>query len=662
MLAEDLYKFDPRAWTNEIEIYTEVNVRGRQKEATVLIPRLPESPGSTDWPRQVESYAIKHYKTVHWAEGINVEHLERSMGDAIREGWLLTPLVAPMVVLHLAKVYLGRLEQDGLPNQFETLSDIAIERAIKFQTKIIQPLMATIADDCSHWFWLHQLAWTRTELEHEIGESKLSKMDEAELESIFDAQLLEYLNPRTVRLLNFYAQDIAGLVVESFNLPARSLAGIASLLALEPQEPKFHPGAVHFRDGHLSVIAAGAYHGLQRALAESRFGLAEDSPWPTATLQGGGAKGFAQLRPPTLEDQPLTSPEYIEELVQLMWRQRAELSDLDADVLDLLSHIWIDRSRGLQTSAWAEVDELLQMRGIQPRWDKKGYRSGYREKDRAQMLKALTHIQSLWLTMTEMDVTWSENGRRKRQQQIEILQSRAFMITDRLGQLRTDGYMDVRRFIFRPGEVFARFLSGPGRQTALMSAKAVEYDPYRQTWEKRLTRYLSWQWRVRAHSSSYHQSYRVSTLLGALGSQANLRRISSIKERLEKALETLEGDKVIVGWQYEGWVDPLSYKRGWALDWLDAKIQFEPPDEIREQYRSIERHEVEVPRALHRVALLTEQLHQERTRQNLTLMQVAEDIGITAAYLSSLEHGKRSRPSSKIINKMEQWLEKARFN
>jgi hypothetical protein len=41
--------------------------------------------------------------------------------------------------------------------------------------------------------------------------------------------------------------------------------------------------------------------------------------------------------------------------------------------------------------------------------------------------------------------------------------------------------MDVERFIFRPGKVFAHFLFGPGRQTALLSAKALHYDPYRQT-------------------------------------------------------------------------------------------------------------------------------------------------------------------------------------
>lgn len=276
------------------------------------------------------------------------------------------------------------------------------------------------------------------------------------------------------------------------------------------------------------------------------------------------------------------------------------------------------------------------------------------------MLKALSHIQNLWVTITELDIASTKKGRRTYQHKTEILQSRAFTITDRLGQLRIDGHMDVRRFAFRPGDVFGRFLSGPGRQTALLSARAVGYDPYRQKWEKRLTRYLSWQWRIRAHNGSYFQSYRVSTLLESVGETANLRRAAATKDRLEKALDTLQDDRVIATWQYDGWQEPRYYSKGWAVGWLEGKIQIEPPDAIREQYRSIERHEAQAPRALPKATVLGEQLRLERNRRNLTLLHVAEDLGITAAYLSSLEHGKRSRPSSKVTKKIEQWLEQGR--
>ena len=105
------------------------------------------------------------------------------------------------------------------------------------------------------------------------------------------------------------------------------------------------------------------------------------------------------------------------------------------------------------------------------------------------MLQALGRVQSLWLQMAKVEVYEATRTGRRRATQKGI-QSRAFVITDLFGQLRPDGFLDVEKFVFRPGQVFGHFLFGPGRQTALLSAQALHYDPLRQTWEKRLTRYL----------------------------------------------------------------------------------------------------------------------------------------------------------------------------
>ena len=53
---------------------------------------------------------------------------------------------------------------------------------------------------------------------------------------------------------------------------------------------------------------------------------------------------------------------------QRMWQQRAELSDLDADALDILSALWLYQARTPQDDAVADVDErLLAMRELQPK-------------------------------------------------------------------------------------------------------------------------------------------------------------------------------------------------------------------------------------------------------------------------------------------------------
>ena len=65
-------------------------------------------------------------------------------------------------------------------------------------------------------------------------------------------------------------------------------------------------------------------------------------------------------------------------------------------------------------------------------------------------------------------------------------------------------------------QIFAHFLFGAGRQTALLAAQALRYDPVQQAWEKRLARYLSYQWRCKAYASNLLQSFKVASLLTAV--------------------------------------------------------------------------------------------------------------------------------------------------
>jgi DNA-binding XRE family transcriptional regulator len=237
------------------------------------------------------------------------------------------------------------------------------------------------------------------------------------------------------------------------------------------------------------------------------------------------------------------------------------------------------------------------------------------------------------------------------------VQSRVFTITDLLGRTRPDGFMDVERFIFRPGKVFAHFLFGPGRQTALLSAKALHYDPYRQTWEKRLVRYLSYQWRCKAHAGDALQPFRVVTLLDAVGVHVNERKPSETRTRLEKALDALLKDSVIAAWQYDRWDEGLVRQRGWAQHWLQATILIEPPEIIRETYQRLARYETFVQRSLPSPKTLGDLLKGRRQELGLSQLQAAEQIGISPSYLNRLEQGNRGRKiTAALQHKLDAWL------
>jgi hypothetical protein len=333
----------------------------------------------------------------------------------------------------------------------------------------------------------------------------------------------------------------------------------------------------------LRVISSAPYRALQDALAKNTFDHDPDSIWPTAQLKGRRASGTAQLMPAVLDEVNFLTPEERDSLTQVMWEQRKDIGDLDADVLDSLSALWIEKSKGPDARVVADIDELLLLRGLKRKLGGHGRRGGFTNKQRTTILAALSRVHNVWLTV-ETDVFQYARPRAKRKN--EVVQSRPFVVTDMLGQLRFNGYVEVHKFIFQPGSLFAAFIWGPVRQVALLSAKALHYHPRRQKWEKRLARYFSWQWKIRAAGQNHEQPYAVATLLEAVGEKFRRRNSKRLKARFERALNTLRLDEVIAAWRYSLELGPC---HGWAKRWLQTSVVVEPPGVIRSSYDSLTR-------------------------------------------------------------------------
>lgn len=413
-------------------------------------------------------------------------------------------------------------------------------------------------------------------------------------------------------------------------------------------------------EDHYCVMNPSHYHALREALAKNTFHKVEESPWPTATLARRNSTGHAQLLPLALDNQPLIPYEDRENWIEQMWKQREELSDLDADALDAISAVWLSQAKTPNDDAFAGVNQLLSMRGIKPKRSGHDHDGGYMPQQRLEILKALSRIQNLWITMTDLEIYEFQHGKKGRSTRQNI-QSRAFVITDRIGQLHLDGFsMDVRKFIFRPGKVFAHFLFGPGRQTALLSANALRYDPYRQKWEKRLVRYLSWRWRIQARNGTYSQSFRVDTLLNAVGQEISSRRPDRIKERLETALDTLQENGDIAAWQYEKerWNENMVGCKGWVEGWKTIPLLIEPPAIIRDTYRSIEKTDKTPSTALPPAMRFGARIQEARSTRKLSQRAAAMELNISQPFLSKLERDLLSSLSPSLLQRLEAWLAK----
>ena len=103
---------------------------------------------------------------------------------------------------------------------------------------------------------------------------------------------------------------------------------------------------------HLTVINAAFIHALRAVMCDAEnYQRVDDSPYPTAILKTLKGSGYAQLRPVEIDDHKLLPSSDEEALNAQIWEQRKELSDFDADALDLLCCAFLASAKTRQGDA-----------------------------------------------------------------------------------------------------------------------------------------------------------------------------------------------------------------------------------------------------------------------------------------------------------------------
>ena len=398
----------------------------------------------------------------------------------------------------------------------------------------------------------------------------------------------------------------------------------------------------------LPVSSSASYQAMREVVALKKFSRDVESPFPTAYVEKSSIKGKIQLTP--LQSETVYG-EKLKELEASMWKKREQLSDLHVDVIDAMCATWIIQASSDESRAVITADDILKLRGLKPHLSGNGRRGGYTMEQRQDVVEAVQDLENIWFEITE-------NVKRGKKTKSDFIQSRAVAVTDRGGQIRLDGTLDVMWFVFRPGSIFARYLLTEGRQSALLAAQALRYNVRTEAVEKRLVRYLSWQWRIRSKSATYLQPYEAQTLIKESGIKIPERNANRACERLEKALDRLQTDSIISSWQYSDWDWSSMNKHGWVKSWLTTKIAIEPPDFIRDSYESIGQN-IAKPLLKTTVQLqneveIAQQTKAQRKAKRMSQMQLAEFLDISQPTLSRIESGKPVSTQEK--NKILKWL------
>ncbi|MFB5281758.1 helix-turn-helix domain-containing protein [Peribacillus sp. Hz7] len=542
------------------------------------------------------------------------------------------------------------------------------ENVLKKETFLVNN---DVWDEFCSWFKIRLTSWVLVEMEKSIGVHRMDELNEKELNELFYKILTTNLEKDTkflsgfTQIVNDYSRNWMRNIITSMNIEDWSMQKIEMILHLKvdslqstssllPSRKDFSYSLID--QGNLLVMNNAPYQSVREALYKRRFESCDNSPWPTVQINKGNIEGCVQIKPYTFM---MKEQEAEDILVAEAWRQAKEISDLDVDLFDALCSIFLLKARYHEDIVEIQLDDLLSIRGLKPKLGGEGRRGGYEMKQREQVVKSLTKIQSLWIELEKAIIY--EKGK-----PVQVkLQGRTFIFKNQKKlEYEVAKQANEKKLMFTVDKVFAKYLYGSGRQVALLPTKALQYNPYRQTWEKRLTRYFSWRWRTQARKGDYQQPNKICTLLDSIGENMNKRIPSRTRDRLEKALDTLVEDGVITAWHYEKWEESIASNKGWARIWMNSTIVVKPPDVIIEQYRPIQRNRKVQNKPLNQPTVfsrheevmdLGDRIRNLRKKLKLSLLQIAEELEISASYLSHIERCIKV-PSNKIEKRIINWL------
>ena len=273
-----------------------------------------------------------------------------------------------------------------------------------------------------------------------------------------------------------------------------------------------------------------------------------------------------------------------------LWAMAESLDDPDGDVfLAALAQAMSSTARQSDGTVWLSADAILDYRGILPKMHRRpagGYRrAGHRFEDRATISQSMDRLDHLYVMVEE----------RRSKKRVYRRESKVLVVHERWTQQALDGSEEIAlAWRYRIGTWLDEYLMEGAPHVAQLLRQALQYDPDRQKWEKRLARYIMLHGRmdVREHRSLDRS---VGELLDEtqLNEEFDARHPNRDRKRFERALDQLRQDKVIVdvpgehdavvvapAWQYtdEGQQVLLSLPRyDWIERWREATIRLTLP-------------------------------------------------------------------------------------
>ncbi|MDX5916302.1 helix-turn-helix domain-containing protein [Bacillus luti] len=363
------------------------------------------------------------------------------------------------------------------------------------------------------------------------------------------------------------------------------------------------------------------------------------------------------------------------------------MDDLTADCLDIVTELWVKSAENDKTIVPVHYEQILDMCNMKQIKNGKAY---YRKEDRLKIMERLAALASIFIYVNEDNeiVILNEEDPNETLAYKKQRIRRLFVMDEIIiaKDIDTDKTLGIESMNVTPGSFLSKYLYGSEKLTGLLSKKALEYNSKQQRYHKRLTRYLSWRWRIQQSYQHLTHSYSIGGpkgLLQVMEISMN-RKPSLIRQVFEKTLDDLMRDQVIQEWKYSPEIDEEKCKgKNWFENyWLKLKVIISPTNElvklqqelitkkskqqapliieIEEKPPVIEEKPISIlnQETPNSIEFYIEKMNTYKEKNNKSIRELAKEIDISYSTLSRMLSGKRKRLNDDTTNKLDKWIER----
>jgi hypothetical protein len=328
----------------------------------------------------------------------------------------------------------------------------------------------------------------------------------------------------------------------------------------------------------------------------------------------GKIRGLAELRPHDTQVAELSSDQQ-EMWLELIESTLSSLDEMTADLFDLITYLWMVTPKNREGYIEFHSNDALRLRNLKKR-SSNGREIDFREEDRFNIMKRVAALSSIWVSMGEQKIKVINTQDMKDK---ELYKFKDFQKMFEIGKIRvaydkkTGEAKGIYAVQVKPTSVLTPYLEGPNRSIGLLDLKVFQYSHFTQREQKRLTRYLNLQWKIRTVRRSLHQPFKVSTLLKVMDFSSRYNGVE-IRDKFEAILDELQKDGVLNSWAYTEEINEDKIgKKGWLKNyWEKLNIILLPTDlVIKENQKSLLEH----TRQPIDEKMMIEQIHQTSTKE-----------------------------------------------